>query len=204
MSDRVTTGVVPPDDFVFTPENLEQAQAIIAKYPEGRQASALLPLMDLAQRQNGGWVPKAAMVYLAQVLKVPPIRVYEVATFYAMYNLEPKGRHVVEVCTTTPCWLRGSAEVVAACERRLGIRVGETADDGEFTLVETECLGACVNAPVARIGEHYYEDLDADSIEAILDGLSRAEQPRPGPQIARHASAPASGPTTLVGRTGES
>ena len=204
MSDEAASGAAQPESFVFTPGNLERVQAIIAKYPEGRQASALMPLIDLAQRQQGGWLPKAAMVYLAEMLKIPPIRVHEVMTFYAMYNLEPRGRHVIEVCTTTPCWLRGSAEVVAACERRLRIGVGETTDDGEFTLVETECLGACVNAPVVRIGEDYFEDLDAKRIEAILETLKRGEKPTPGPQIARQTSAPASGPTTLLEQAGES
>ena len=196
-------GAVQPDSFEFTPANLERAKAVIAKYPEGRQASAVLALFDLAQRQHGGWLPRAAMEYVADLLGISLIRAYEVATFYNMFSLEPVGKHLVQVCTTTPCWLSGSADVAAACERTLGIRMSETTEDGRFTLIEVECLAACVNGPVVQIDDDYFEDLDGARAEAVLEALKRGERPRPGPQIARQASAPASGPITLVEETGE-
>jgi NADH dehydrogenase (ubiquinone) flavoprotein 2 len=187
-----------PAAFAFTPENRAAADQIIAKYPAGRQASAVLPLLDLAQRQAGGWLPRAAMDHVAHVLAMAPIRVYEVATFYTMFNLKPVGRYHVQVCTTTPCWLRNSDAVVDACRKKLGIELGETTADQLFTLGEVECLGACVNAPMMQINDDFYEDLDARSTEAILDALARGEKPKPGSQIGRLTSAPASGPTTLT------
>jgi len=195
-----TDDVAQPDSFAFTEENLALAQRTIAKYPDGRQASAVMPLLDLAQRQAGGWLPTAAMNHVAEILEMAPIRVYEVATFYTMYNLAPVGRHHVRVCTTTPCWLRGSDEVVAACKRKLGVGLGETTADGQFTLDEVECLGACVNAPMVQIGDDYYEDLDSSRTEALLDALMRGETPAPGPQNGRQAAAPEGGPTTLTGQ----
>ena len=186
-----------PATFSFTEQNMAKARDLIARYPPNRQASAALPLLDLAQRQHDGWLPRAAMDYVAGLLEMPRIRVYEVATFYTMYNLAPVGRHLLQVCTTTPCWLQGCDEIVAACKRRLGIGFGETTEDGKFTLREVECLGACVNAPMMQIGDDYYEDLDAASTEAILDALARGERPRPGPQNGRHTSEPEGGPTTL-------
>ncbi len=191
-----------PASFEFTPETRAAADKIIAKYPGGRQASAVIPLLDLAQRQAGGWLPRAAMDHVAKVLGMAPIRVYEVATFYTMFNLNPVGRYHVQVCTTTPCWLRDSDTVLETCRRKLGIEVGETTDDKLFTLTEVECLGACVNAPMMQINDTYYEDLDARSTEAILDALKRGETPRPGPQNGRTTSAPLSGPTTLTAKTG--
>ncbi|MHA1113630.1 MAG: NADH-quinone oxidoreductase subunit NuoE [Alphaproteobacteria bacterium] len=188
-----------PESFAFDGETLAEARRTIAKYPAGRQASAVMPLLDLAQRQAGGWLPLAAMKHVAEMLEMAPIRVYEVATFYSMYNLEPVGRHHVRVCTTTPCWLRGSDEVVGACKRKLGIGLGETTADGEFTLDEVECLGACVNAPMVQIGDDYYEDLDGPRTEALLDALARGKTPAPGPQNGRQAAAPVGGPTTLIG-----
>jgi len=136
------TVVEQPASFEFTPDNLARAKAHIAKYPPGRQASAVLPLLDLAQRQHGGWLPQAAMDRVAEILEMAPIRVYEVATFYTMLNLRPVGRYLLQACTTTPCWLRGSDEVVRACCNKLGIGIGDTTPDGLFTLVEVECLGA--------------------------------------------------------------
>ncbi len=183
--------------FAFTPANVEQANAIVAKYPQGKQQSALLPLLDLAQRQNDGWLPRAAMDHVAAFLGLAPIRVYEVATFYTMYNLRPIGRHHVQVCTTTPCWLRGSDQVLDACKKRLGVDVGETTPDGKFTLSEVECLAACVNAPVAWIGDDFYEDIDGASMTRILDDLAAGKQPKPGPQVKRQTSAPVSGAKTL-------
>lgn len=185
------------ESFEFTSENLELANWHISKYPEGKQQSAVMPLLDIAQRQNGGWLPKTAMDYVAEMLGMPPIRVYEVATFYTMYNLKPVGRHQINICTTTPCWLRGSDDVVKACKRKLGIEMGQTTEDGEFTLGEVECLGACVNAPVVQVGDLYYEDVDAESIERVLEALKRGEQPEPGPQTDRQASAPVGERTAL-------
>jgi len=188
--------------FAFTPENAAKARAIIARYPSGRQASAVLPVLDLAQRQNKGWLSRAAMDHVAGLLDMAPIRVYEVATFYTMYNLSPVGEHVVQVCTTTPCELRGCGAVLDACRAELGVGVGETTADGKFTLKEVECLGACVNAPMMQIGDDYYEDLDDASTRRILQALRRGEQPAAGPQSGRHGSEPAGGLTTLTATAG--
>jgi NADH-quinone oxidoreductase E subunit len=186
------------ESFEFTAENLERAKAHIAKYPPGRQASAVLPLLDLAQRQSGGWLPLAAMHHVAELLEMPRIRVYEVASFYTMLNLRPVGRYLLQACTTTPCWLRGSDAVVAACEKKLGIGMGGTSADGLFTLVEVECLGACVNAPILQVNDDFYEDLDEASTEALLDALRDGKPPPPGSLIGRRGSAPAQGKTTLI------
>lgn len=188
-----------PESFAFSDANLATARAIIAKYPAGKQQSALMPLLTLAQEQNANWLPIAAMKYVAELLEIPAMRAYEVATFYTMYNLKPVGRHFIEVCTTTPCWLRGSDDIVKACKDKLGIGVGETTADGEFTLVEAECLAACVNAPMIQIGQHYYEDLTAETMGAIIDDLRAGRQPKPGPQNGRQCAAPLSGLTTLTG-----
>jgi NADH-quinone oxidoreductase subunit E len=187
-----------PASFDFTGENLERAKAHIAKYPAGRQASAVLPLLDLAQRQHGGWLSRAAMDRVAELLGMAPIRVYEVATFYTMYNLRPVGRYLLQACTTTPCWLRGSDQVVSTCERRLGISVGGTTSDGLFTLVEVECLGACVNAPVLQVNDDFYEDLDGPATEVLLDSLRAGNVLPPGSAIGRHGSEPISGRRTLT------
>lgn len=197
---RITGKVAPapqPEHFEFTPEHLAEAQGIIAKYPEGRQASAVLPLLMLVQKQAVGWVPKAGMDYVANILSMPPVRVYEVATFYSMYNMEPVGRHHVQICTTTPCWLRGSDEIVKACEKKLGIALGETTSDGQFTLQEVECLGACVNAPMMQIisygknyRDDYFEDLTPESTAQLLESLAKGESPPAGPQSTRRASEP--------------
>lgn len=192
-------GAQAPEGFAFTPENMAKAEAAMAKYPEGRQASAVLALLDLAQRQHGGWVPRAALDYVARLLGMPPIRVYEVATFYTMINLEPVGQYHVQVCTTTPCWLCGSAGIVEACEKTLGIGVGERTPDGRFSLVEAECLGACVNAPMFQINDDYYEDLTPERATKILEVLKRGKTPKPGSQSGRQTSAPASGAKTLKG-----
>ena len=187
-----------PTFFSFTADNARRAQAIIQKYPEGRQQSAVMPLLAMAQKQSGGWLPKVAMDYVATLLGMAPVRVYEVATFYTMYNLEPVGRHLVEVCTTTPCWLRGSDAILDACEKHLGIRCGQTTPDGQFTLKEAECLGACVNAPMCQVGDHYYEDLTPENVARVLDALAAGEQPKPGPQNGRVSSEPLGGALTLT------
>lgn len=185
--------------FEFTAENLTRAQQFIAHYPEGRQRSAVMPLLDLAQRQNGGWLPEGAVETIADILGMAPIRVLEVATFYSMYKLQPVGKHQINVCTTTPCWLRGSGEVVGACRTALGIGVGDTTPDGEFTLGEVECLGACVNAPVVQVDDDFYEDVDAKSMANIIQALKRGAKLAPGSQTGRIASAPEGGPLVLTG-----
>lgn len=196
----MSTGVPPTgsEGFRFTPENQAKADAVIAKYPPGRQASALLPLLDLAQRQNDGWLPRAALDYVADYLKMPPIRVYEVATFYTMFNLKPVGRHHVQVCTNLPCWLRGSDDIVATCRKHLGVGPGETTADGQFTVAEVECLGACVNAPMVQIGDDYYEDLTPESMASILETLKAGGTPKAGSQMGRRSCEPAGGPTSLT------
>lgn len=198
MSQVIETGKA----FEFTPENVEKANAFIARYPEGRQQSAVMPLLDLAQRQNDNWLPKEALEYVGNYLDVPYMRVLEVATFYTMYNLKPVGKHFLQLCRTTPCWLRGSDDLEAVCRNKLGIGNGETTEDGQFSLLEVECLGACVNAPVVQINDDFYEDLTAESFEAVLDKLAKGETPPKGPQIDRINSAPEGGATTLLEKTG--
>ena len=189
-------------DFAWTPENAEKAREIVGRYPAGRQMSASIPFLDLAQRQVGaetntqGWLPIPVIEFVARELGMPYIRVLEVATFYTMFNMAPVGRYHVQVCGTTPCLLRGSDDVLAACKNR-GMKKGHTTEDGLFTLTEVECLGACANAPMVQINDDNYEDLDYDRMTAILDALARGEAPRPGPQTGRQVSCPEGGPTTL-------
>ena len=185
------------ESFKFNDDNIATAKKIIARYPQGRQQSAVLPLLDLGQRQNGGHASDAVIDAVAVMLAMPRIRVMEVASFYTMINRKPVGKHHLQCCTTTPCWLRGSAEVVDAMKKHLGIGFGETTKDGLFSMLEVECLGACVNAPVVQINDDFYEDLDAASIVRILKALKAGETPKPGPQIDRQTSAPVGGPTTL-------
>jgi NADH-quinone oxidoreductase subunit E len=190
------------EGFDWTDENRKKAKAFIAKYPPGRQHSAVLPLLDLAQRQIGaeagtqGWLPIPVLEFVGREIAMPRIQVLEVATFYTMFNLSPVGRFHVQVCGTTPCMLRGSDEVFDSCFAR-GLKKGHTTEDGLFTLTEVECLGACANAPMVQINDDNYEDLTADSMGAILDALAAGETPKPGPQIDRQTSAPLVGPTTL-------
>jgi NADH-quinone oxidoreductase subunit E len=186
-----------PEDFAFTPENLEWARAQIKKYPEGRQASAVLPILWRAQEQMGGWLPEPALRYVADLLGLAYIRLYEIATFYTMFNLAPVGRHYVQVCHTTPCWLRGADAIKETCRRLIGAP-GHVTSDGLFSWTEVECLGACVNAPVAQINKDYYEDLTPESLEDVLEGLAAGRPVAPGPQVARQTSAPVGGPTTLT------
>ena len=195
-------------NFAWTPENAAHARMIIARYPPGRQHSAIIPLLDLAQRQIGaqtetqGWLPIPVIEYVGAQLGMPFIRAYEVATFYTMFNLSPVGRFHVQVCGTTPCMLRGSDDVLAACYKR-GLKKGETTGDGLFTLSEVECLGACANAPMVQINDDNFEDLTFDSMTAVLDALGRGEAPKPGPQIDRQTSCPEGGPTSLSEMAGE-
>ena len=190
------------ENFQWTPENAKAAKEIVARYPEGRQMSASIPLLDLAQRQIGaetntqGWLPIPVMEFVARALGMPYVQVLEVATFYTMFNLEPVGRFHVQVCGTTPCMLRGSDDVLKACYKR-GLKKGHTTEDGLFTLTEVECLGACANAPMVQVNDDNYEDLTEESMGAILDALADGKSPKPGPQIDRQTSCPVGGPPTL-------
>ncbi len=186
-----------PASFAFTSENIEHSKRVIAKYPTGRQASAVIPLLDLAQRQEG-WVSRPAIECIAGMLDMPVIRVLEVATFYTMCNLHPVGKTHIQVCTSLSCALRGSNDVVKACKEKLGVGLGETTPDGAFTVSQVECAGACVNAPVAQVGDDYYEDLDFEATVKILDAFKRGEKPPHGSQSGRDASAPAGEPTSLT------
>ena len=194
--------------FAWTPANATKAVEIIARYPPGRQQSAVMPLLDLAQRQVGaetqtqGWLPVPVIEFVAAQLGMPYMRAYEVVTFYTMYNLAPVGRYHVQVCGTTPCLLRGSDDVLSACANK-GLAKGRTTPDGLFTLTEVECLGACANAPMVQINDDNFEDLTYDSMTAILDKLAAGEAVKPGPQIERQVSCPEGGPTTLVEMTTE-
>ena len=189
-------------NFAWTAENAAKAKDAVARYPEGRQRSAVMPLLDLAQRQVGaetntqGWLPIPVIEFVARELDMPPVRVMEVASFYTMFNLAPVGRFHVQVCGTTPCMLRGSDDVLSACYKR-GLRKGHTTADGLFTLSEVECLGACANAPMVQINDDNYEDLTEASMKAILDALANGQKPQPGPQVDRQTSCPEGGPTTL-------
>ncbi len=188
--------------FAWTDANARAAAEIVARYPAGRQISASIPFLDLAQRQVGemtgtqGWLPIPVIEFVARELAMPPVKAMEVASFYTMFNLVPVGRFHVQVCGTTPCMLRGSDDVLAACFKR-GMKKGHTTADGLFTLTEVECLGACANAPMVQINDDNYEDLTEASMAAILDALARGETPRIGPQVERQTSAPEAGPTTL-------
>jgi NADH-quinone oxidoreductase subunit E len=186
-----------PASFAFTPENLSWAKAQIGKYPEGRQQSAVIPILWLAQEQCGGWLPQKAIEATADLLGMARIRVLEIATFYTMFNLAPVGRFHVQLCGTTPCMLRGSEDLKKVCRRMIGEENHVTAD-GTFSWIEVECLGACVNAPMVQINADYYEDLTPESLTRIINDLSAGRKPKPGPQIDRINSAPIGGPTTLT------
>ena len=195
-----------PKEFSF--RDTAAVAEIIARYPAGRQQSATMPLLDLAQRQvaqdganakppYGGWIPRAAMDEIARIVGVAPMKVYEVATFYSMYNLAPVGKYLVQVCTTTPCWLCGSSKIVEACEKSLGVHMGDSTSDGMFSTMEVECLGACANAPMVQINDEYYEDLTSESMTQILDSLKRDVMPPAGPQNGRNKAEAVGGSVTL-------
>jgi NADH-quinone oxidoreductase E subunit len=204
MAETAQSGFEQPASFSFDAESMEHVARHIAKYPAGKQVSAVLPLLDLAQRQMGrltgsAWVPIAAMDEIGRILGMPPIRVYEVATFYLMFNTAPVGKFHLQVCTTTPCWLRGSDEVVHACREATGIKGWkETSADGMFSMTEVECLGACVNAPILQVNDDFYEDMDAERTKELLAALRRGEVPKPGSMTGRQTSAPEGGATTLT------
>ena len=185
-----------PKEFSFSAANLDWAKRQVAKYPEGRQQSAIIPLLWRAQEQAGGWLPEVAIRYVADFLGMAHIRALEVATFYTMFNLTPVGKFHVQLCGTTPCRLRGADDLEHICRNRMGDQMHVTAD-GKFSWVEVECLGACVNAPMAQINIDYYEDLTADSFNRLLDDMAAGKTPKPGPQNDRQLSAPVGGPTTL-------
>lgn len=185
-----------PDDFAFTKENISWAKEQIAKYPKGRQASAIIPLLWQAQKQSGGWLPEPAIRYVAEFLDMPHMRAMEVATFYTMFNLEPVGEHFVQLCGTTPCWLRGADNLKNVCRKIIGEQ-NTVTEDGKLSWLEVECLGACVNAPMVQINDDFYEDLTAEWFEKILLDLKRGDTVIPGPQTSRQASEPEGGRTVL-------
>ena len=186
-----------PKDFEFTPENLAWAHEQIAKYPEGRQQAAVIPLLWRAQEQHDQWLPEPAIRYIGDMLGMAYIRVLEIATFYTMFNLSPVGRYHIQLCGTTPCMLRGSEEIKKVCKRVIGPE-GQVTPEGVFSWVEAECMGACVNAPMVQINKDYYEDLTPENFEGLLEGFKRGRDPKPGSQTGRQFSAPASGPKTLT------
>ena len=177
------------DNFRFTEKNLKMVNIILNKYPKEQKASAVMPLLDLAMRQIGGWLTEAAMKEVSKIIKVPYIRVYEVATFYSMYNLKPIGKYFIQVCTTTSCWLRGSDDLLNLCKKHLNIKNDETTEDGIFTIKEVECLGACVNAPMLQINDDYYEELDKNKLLNILEDLRQGKKVSPGPQNSKRKGA---------------
>ena len=193
-----------PASFVFDAESDAELNKIIARYPGGRQASAVIPALYIVQKQmqrqtGSAWVPVKGMDAVGARLGMAPIRVYEVATFYFMFNMKPIGKYHLQVCTTTPCWLRGSDEITATCRKETGIQGwGETSADGMFTMTEVECLGACVNAPILQVDDDFYEDMDAGKVTDLLAALRRGERPQRGSMAGRQTSAPEGGPTTLT------
>ncbi len=200
---------VEPQHFEFDAASEAEVAKVIALYPQGKQMSAVKTLLDIAQRQVGretgsAWLPRVAMDVVAKRLDVAPIRVYENATFYTMFNAKPIGKYHLQLCTTTPCWLRGSDDIVSACKKTAGIaNFGQTSADGLFTLTEVECLGACVNAPILQINDDYYEDVNGERVEALLNKLKAGEAlPPPGSTIGRQASAPITNQTTLLPANG--
>ncbi|WP_428536592.1 complex I 24 kDa subunit family protein [Rhodopila sp.] len=193
-----------PSSFAFDDASEAEISRIVSRYPAGRQASAVIPVLYVAQnqmrRQTGSaWVPIKAMDAVGARLGMPPIRVYEVATFYLMFNTSPIGTYHLQVCTTTPCWLLGSDDITEACRKATGIKGwGETSEDGVFTMTEVECLGACVNAPILQVDDDFYEDMDAERVDQLLAALRRGDRPKPGSMTGRQTSAPEGGPTTLT------
>jgi len=197
MSSAADHEAVEPESFEFNAESLERAKVILARYPEERRQSAVMPLLDLAQRQYG-WLPKTVIAYVADMCGMPFVRAYEVATFYTMYKLKPVGKYHLQLCRTTPCWLRGAGDMRDVVREKLGISHDEVTDDGKFSLEEVECLGGCVNAPIIQVNDDYYEDLDRERAEKLLDSLSRDEVPEHGPTVDRQTSAPETDRKTLL------
>ena len=192
---------VQPKSFKFSPANLKWAKQQIGKFPKGRQASAVIPLLWRAQEQHDGWLPEPALRAVAELLDMAYIRVYEIATFYTMFNLSPVGKYFVQLCGTTPCWLRGANDLKDVCRRVIGEQQ-QVTDDGVFSWLEVECLGACTNAPMVQINKDYYEDLTPKSFEKLLTDLREGKDVTPGPQNGRQFSCPEGGPTTLINGAG--
>ncbi len=187
-----------PNEFEFTEINLNLANKIILKYPSGKQQSAVMSLLYIAQRQNKNWIPLAAMKYIAKILKMPYIKVYEVATFYTMYNLSPVGKYFIQVCTTTPCMIRGANEIVKVCKNKISKNQNELSKNEECSWTEVECLGACVNAPMIQINDDYFEDLNKEKIEKIINQIIDGQKPKPGSYKGRINSEPENNRTTLL------
>ena len=187
-----------PDKFEFTSDNLEKAKKIIKKYPDNKQQSAVMPLLYLAQKQNNNWIPLAAMKYIGKLLEMPYIKVYEVATFYTMYNLTPVGRHFIQVCTTTPCLIRGANKLIEACKEKISPNENELSKGKNCSWMEVECLGACVNAPMMQINDDYYEDLDKEKTLKIIDKILVGETPEPGSYRGRLNTEPENNRKTLM------
>ena len=188
-----------PEEFKFLNENLKKAEEILKKYPEKNKKSAVMPFLYLTQRQNNNWIPLAAMKYIAKFLDMPYIKVYEVATFYTMYNLAPVGKYFVQVCTTTPCMIRGANKLVEACKEKISENECELSNDKSCSWMEVECLGACVNAPMIQINENYFEDLDPEKLEKIIDQTNQNEAPKPGSYRGRINAEPENSRKTLLG-----
>jgi len=186
--------------FEFNPDNLKLAKEIIGHYPPQYKKAAVIPLLDLGQRQNKGWTSISVMNYIAKLLDLPPMRVYEVATFYTMFNREPIGDNFIQVCTTTPCMLRDAYNILDTVKSHLKIGVGETTKDGKFTLVEVECQGACSNAPMLVVNDDFYEDLTPETTKKVLDAFAKGKKPKPGPQSGRHTSENSAGLTALTSK----
>ena len=179
-----------PEIFEFSPSSLEEANKIVSKYPKGKQQSAVMALLYIAQKQNDNWIPLVAMKYIAKFLDMPYIKVYEVATFYSMYNLSPVGKYFVQVCTPTPCMIRGANKLVEACKEKISENESELSSDKSCSWMEVECLGACVNAPMVQINDNYYEDLDEKNIREILDSLIKNKPLKPGSYRGRRNTSP--------------
>ena len=188
-----------PDNFKFTNENLSIAESVLKKYPKKNKKSAIMPLLYLAQKQNQNWIPLSAMKYLAKYLSIPYINVYEVATFYTMYNLAPVGKYFVQVCTTSPCLIRGADKLVKVCKKRISEKEGELSKDGLCSWIEVECLGACVNAPMMQINDDYFEDLDEKKLEKIIETIKKDQKIQPGSYRGRTSSEPENNRSTLIG-----
>jgi len=190
---------IQPDKFEFNKNNKDIADNIIKNYPSGKQQSAVMPLLKIAQKQNDNWIPLAAMKYIAKYLDMPYIKVYEVATFYSMYNLAPVGRYFFQVCTTTPCMLRGAYDLVKVCKKKISESENKLSDDEKTSWLEVECLGACVNAPMLQINDDYYEDLDSTQLETIIDKINKNEDIKPGSYKGRVSAEPENIRKTLLG-----
>tara|TARA_B100001175_G_scaffold223199_1_gene190153 strand:- start:361 stop:969 length:609 start_codon:yes stop_codon:yes gene_type:complete len=189
---------IQPDNFEFSKKNLEEANNIIKNYPDGKQQSAVMAFLYIAQRQNDNWIPLAAMKYIGKFLSVPYIKVYEVATFYSMYNLSPVGKYFLQVCTTTPCMIRGAYDIVNVCKKKISENQNELSKDKSCSWVEVECLGACINAPMIQINDDYYEDLDVEKTEKIINQIENDEKPEPGSYRGRKNSEPENNRKTLL------